>query len=261
MQNHQWNDEQLMRYSRHILLDEIGLEGQEKIIQSTVFVLGCGGLGAAVLPYLAAAGVGKLIIADDDEIELSNLQRQITYTEQDIGQAKVVAMKQKLQAINPHCKIETYSCTMTPSLLQEIVPQCDVIVDCGDRFSSRQAMNYAALSCGVPLVSGAAIRFQGQLAVFPFHQPHAACYHCLFGGEEASDGACALLGVFSPLVGVVGSMQAIETLKLLLGKPINKNVLHCYHAWQGHWQTFPFEPDPSCPVCSRISKLPEKSSF
>lgn len=242
------NDQQLLRYSRHILLNEIGIENQEKLLQSTVLVVGCGGLGTAALPYLAAAGVGKLIIADHDTIDETNLQRQITYTERDVGSLKAHTMAQFLRDRHSACQIEVHTHFLEQNQLDELVSQVDIVLDCCDNFATRQAINAACVAHRKPLVSGAATRFDGQLAVYRADLG-GACYHCLFDMAQADDGACALFGVFSPLVGVMGAMQAVDALKILMNLPVPHHVLRCYSALTGEWQNFKFAKNQQCKVC------------
>lgn len=243
------DDSQLLRYSRHILLDEIGIEGQQKLLNATVLVVGCGGLGNAALPYLAAAGVGTLIIADHDNVDDTNLQRQICFSEADIGRNKAEAMTDFLRARNRDCHVECHATRLTAEDLVKLLPRCDVVLDCSDNFATRHAVNAAAVVAGVPLVSGAAVGFGGQLAVF---RPQQGCYACLFGEEVAAEQACATFGVFSPLVGVIGTAQAAAALNLLLGQLPAAHVLHCYDAKRGNWQPFAFSRRHDCPVCSGL---------
>ncbi|MDO4640466.1 MAG: HesA/MoeB/ThiF family protein [Neisseria sp.] len=244
------NDHDLLRYSRHILLDELGIEGQEKISVATVLVVGCGGLGSAALPYLAAAGVGHIIIADDDTVSETNLQRQVCFAETDLGRAKVEATRSRLLAINHRIRISAFNERLSETRLHELAAQADVIVDCCDNFATRLAVNRASVATKTPLVSGAAVRFEGQLAVYRPDLPDAPCYACLFDGDNASDGACAVFGVFGPLVGIIGSTQAAETLKILtgIGAPAHSSLL-VYNALTNEWQRFAFEKNPSCRVC------------
>lgn len=242
-------DSQLLRYSRHILLDEIGIHNQKKLLQSTILVVGCGGLGAAALPYLAAAGIGKLIIADPDTIDQTNLQRQISYTEHDLGSLKVEKMAQFLRERNSHTHLETHCMYLDLQNLLTLTAQADVVLDCSDNFATRQAINAACVAQRKPLVSGAAVRFDGQLVVFRSDLSDA-CYHCLFDMAQADDGACALFGVFAPLVGVIGTTQAAEALKILMNLPVAHNVLHCYSALTGEWQNFKFTKNQSCSICN-----------
>ncbi|UOP05043.1 HesA/MoeB/ThiF family protein [Conchiformibius kuhniae] len=244
------NDNQLLRYSRHILLDEIGIGGQEKLLSATVLVVGCGGLGNAALPYLAAAGVGTLIVADDDITDQTNLQRQICFAEQDIGRGKAQALADFLRSRNGDCRVEARAERLDAASLAALLPRCDAVLDCCDNFATRHAINAAAVVANVPLVSGAAVGFAGQWAVF---RPQQGCYACLFGVETAAEQACATFGVFSPLVGMVGTAQAAAVLNLLTGAPPSENLLHCCDARRGTWQTFRFARNPDCPVCSQAS--------
>ncbi|WP_274584508.1 HesA/MoeB/ThiF family protein [Neisseria leonii] len=242
------NDHQLLRYSRHILLDEIGIENQEKLLQSSVFVLGCGGLGAAAVPYLAAAGVGRIIIADADTVDETNLQRQICYRERDIGRLKSEAMADFVRERHPHTEIIMPTGYLNADTLPEWVGQADAVLDCSDNFATRQAINAACAAARKPLVSGAAVRFDGQIAVYR-HDTGGACYRCVFDMDQADDGACALFGVFAPLVGIIGTMQAADALKILMDLPVPHDVLRCYSALTGEWQNFKFAKNQQCSVC------------
>ena len=244
------DDRDLLRYSRHLLLDEIGIEGQEKLLQATALVVGCGGLGAAALPYLAAAGVGRLIIADDDQIDDTNLQRQTAFTEADIGRSKADTLKGRLNAINSRSRITALNERLDETRLIELIRQADIVLDCCDNFATRQAVNRASVATRTPLVSGAAVRFEGQIAVYRPDLPDTPCYACLFDGNSANDGACAVFGVFSPLVGIIGTTQAAEALKLLtgIGRDAHGELL-VYDALTNEWQRFPFEKNPACCVC------------
>ena len=250
------DDRQLLRYSRHILLDEIGTEGQQKLLDACVMVLGCGGLGSAALPYLAAAGVGRLMIADHDRIDETNLQRQTAYREADIGRLKTEAMAGYLKQLNPACQIETHG-KLDEATLLRLLPQCQAALDCSDNFSSRQALNAAACATRTPLVSGAATRFDGQIATYRPDLPGQPCYACLFDREQDNDGTCALFGVFAPLVGIIGTTQAAEALKILLGLPAENGVLRCYNSLSGQWQHFAIPKNPACKVCSGHKKAEE----
>ncbi|WP_416191898.1 HesA/MoeB/ThiF family protein [Neisseria sp. CCUG12390] len=245
------NDAQLLRFSRHILLDEIGIEGQEKLLRSHAVVVGCGGLGSAALPYLAAAGIGRLTIADFDTIDDTNLQRQIMFTEADIGRNKAEVMAGRLKAINSAAEIKVITEPLDEARLTDILQTADIILDCCDNFATRQAVNRASVATRTPLVSGAAVRFEGQLAVYRPDLADAPCYACLFDGDSASDGACALFGVFSPLVGIIGTAQAAEALKILMNSGTARHgCLRMYDALSGDWQTFEFGKNPDCRVCS-----------
>ena len=246
------NDHQLLRYSRHILLDEIGIEGQEKLLGAHALVVGCGGLGAAALPYLAASGIGRLTIADPDTIDDTNLQRQITFTEADIGRFKALVMEGRLKNINSQAGITALPEKLTEARLTELMRAADIVLDCCDNFPTRQAVNRAAVATRTPLVSGAAVRFDGQIAVYRPDLPDSPCYACLFDGDTADDGACALFGVFSPLVGIIGSTQAAEALKILTGagEPA-QGKLKTYNALTGKWQEFLFTHNRDCNVCTK----------
>lgn len=244
------DDRDLLRYGRHILLDEIGIEGQEKILAATILVVGCGGLGSAALPYLAASGTGRLIIADGDTVSDTNLQRQISFTEADLGKSKTAALQARLQALNSRVQIAALNECLSETRLTELAHQADVILDCSDNFATRLAVNRASLAARKPLVSGAAVRFEGQLAVYRPDLPDTPCYACLFDGAHASDGACAVFGVFSPLVGIIGTAQAAEALKILtgIGEPAH-GTLHVYDALSGQWRYFSFAKNPECRAC------------
>ncbi|WP_061825687.1 HesA/MoeB/ThiF family protein, partial [Neisseria meningitidis] len=218
---HDNDDELLLRYSRHILLDEIGIEGQQKLSAAHILVVGCGGLGAAALPYLAASGIGTLTIADSDTVELHNLQRQVAFDEGDVGKLKTEALADRLKRINHTVNVRAVNEKLDGCRLTGLVQAADIVLDCCDNYATRQAVNRACVQTKTPLVSGAAVRFEGQLAVYRPDLPDSPCYACLFDGGSASDGICSLFGVFSPLVGIIGSTQAAEALKILLdaGEP------------------------------------------
>ena len=210
------NAHQLLRYSRHILLDEIGIEGQERILAGKALVIGAGGLGSPVAFYLASAGVGKITLVDDDTVDLTNLQRQILHTSQRVGQPKAHSGRQTMQALNPEVEVIALQERLEGERLQELVAQADVVLDCTDNFATRHAINRACVAARVPLVSGAAVRMDGQLSVFDTRSGEHPCYACLFPpDQEFEEVQCATMGVFAPLVGIIGSMQAAEALKLL----------------------------------------------
>lgn len=212
------NDQQLLRYGRHILLDEIGIEGQQRLLDSRALIVGLGGLGSPVSLYLAASGVGRLTLCDHDAVDLSNLQRQIVHRTSTVGQPKVASAQSVLHDINPEVECIALPVRADESQLNELVAQADVVLDCSDNFATRYAINRACIVQRKPLVSGAAIQFSGQVAVFDHRLPEAACYNCLFPEDsQAAELRCATTGVFSPLVGIVGSLQAAEALKLLAG--------------------------------------------
>lgn len=212
------NDQQLLRYSRHILLDSIGIEGQGRLLKSHALIIGVGGLGSPVALYLAASGVGTLTLCDHDSVDLSNLQRQIVHRTSTVGMTKVASAQRTLEDINPEVKCVALETRVSAAELQRLVAEADVVLDCSDNFETRYAVNRACLSVGTPLVSGAAILTHGQVAVFDFRQTGAPCYNCIFPEDaEAPELRCATTGVFAPLVGMIGTIQAAEALKVLLG--------------------------------------------
>ena len=216
------DDHQLQRYSRHILLDEIGIEGQQRLLGATALVVGAGGLGSPAALYLAAAGVGTIILTDGDTVDLTNLQRQVMHRQDRVGQSKALSGAQSMGEINPTIKVIAIAQRLEGQLLLDTVSQSDVVLDCCDNFATRHAINRACVAAKVPLVSGAAIRFDGQLSVFDARQASSPCYHCLFPeGKEVEDVPCALMGVFAPVTGIIGTMQAAEALKIAggFGKP------------------------------------------
>ena len=212
------NDEQLLRYSRHILLDEIGIEGQEKLLASHVLVIGAGGLGSPVALYLGGAGVGHITVVDDDRVDATNLQRQIAHTVARIGELKAASVVQAVAALNPDVEVVPVAQRADDALLDHLVSQADLVLDCTDNFTTRHAINRACVRHRKPLVSGAAIRFDGQVTVFDPRIPDSPCYACIFPESDLPEETrCATMGVFAPLVGIVGTMQAAEALKLLCG--------------------------------------------
>ncbi len=212
------NDEQLLRYSRHILLDELGIEGQEKLLASSALVIGAGGLGSPVALYLASAGVGHITLVDDDTVDATNLQRQIAHTLARLGMAKAASAREAMAAINPDPQVQTVLQRADAALLDRLVPNAQVVLDCTDNFATRHTINRACVRHGVPLVSGAAIRFDGQLSVYDPRDALSPCYACVFPeSQDIEEVRCATMGVFAPLVGIIGTMQAAEALKLLSG--------------------------------------------
>lgn len=247
------DDQALLRYSRHILLPEFGIEGQERLAQSHALLIGAGGLGSPVALYLAAAGIGHLTIVDNDQVDLTNLQRQIIHTTSRIGQAKVHSAQIALMAINPLCTVTPLLQRVDAKALAQLVPQADIVIDASDNFSTRHAINRACVASKKPLVSGAATRFDGQISVFDLRCPDSPCYHCLFPEEgDISDGPCATFGVFAPLVGIIGSMEAAEAIKLCtaLGQPLVGKLL-LLEAQTMQWRQMRFTRDPACPVCGK----------
>jgi molybdopterin-synthase adenylyltransferase len=247
------NDQQLLRYSRHILVDEIGIEGQEKLLASHALIIGAGGLGSPAALYLASAGVGTLSIADGDTVDLSNLQRQILHTESRIGQNKTQSAAEALHAVNPECHVNPLP-RLEGNALIDAVDQADVVLDCSDNFATRYALNRACLSRRTPLVSGAAIKLTGQLFVMDPREANAPCYACLYPEDSADDDLrCATTGILAPITGVIGCMQAVEAIKLLagFGKPA-AGLLQRYDALSGIWSSARVQPDPACPTCNAL---------
>ncbi|MGE8494188.1 MULTISPECIES: HesA/MoeB/ThiF family protein [Comamonas] len=245
------NDEQLLRYSRHIFLDEVGIEGQEAILAAHAVVIGAGGLGSPAAMYLASAGVGRITLVDDDTVDLTNLQRQIAHTTERVGQAKVSSCAASLQAINPHVQIHTVQQRVDAKRLQTLVGDASVVLDCTDNYRTRQAINAACVALAKPLVSGAAIRFDGQISVFDRRHKGAACYACLFSPEEQfEEASCSTMGVFAPLVGIIGTMQAAEALKLIagIGRSLDGRLM-MLELKDMEWSTMRVSRNPQCPVC------------
>jgi len=245
------NDQQLLRYARHILLDEIGIEGQERLLESRALIVGAGGLGSPAACYLATAGVGEIVLADDDTVELSNLQRQILHTTDRIGQPKAESGRAMLHQFNPETRVTALVARLHDESLAEQVERADVVLDCSDNFATRHAINRACVQLRKPLVSGAAIRFDGQISVFDLRRDEDPCYHCLFPeADDVEDANCATMGVFAPLVGIVGSVQAAEALKLLagVGQSLSGRLLWL-DARSMQWKSVNVARDPDCPVC------------
>lgn len=250
------NDDQLMRYARHILLDEFGIEAQERISSSRALIIGAGGLGSPAALYLAAAGVGSLTLVDNDEVDLSNLQRQILHDTSRVGMNKALSGQQSLARLNPLIHIETVTKRLDGAALDKLVPQHHVILDCTDNFATRHAINRAAVEHRVPVVSGAGIRFSGQISVYDLRHPDAPCYHCLFPeADEVQELRCATTGVLGPLVGMVGCVQAAEALKLLggFGDTLVGRLLSV-DALTMQWHTVRFRKDRQCAVCGDSSE-------
>jgi adenylyltransferase/sulfurtransferase len=248
-------DEQLLRYSRQIMLPEVDIGGQEAWLGSRVLIIGLGGLGSPVAMYLAAAGVGELVLVDDDEVDLSNLQRQIIHSTPRIGQTKVESARQTLMALNPDIRIQTLCERLSEQRLEALVAGVDLVVDCCDNFGTRFAVNRACVAHRRPLVSGAAIRLEGQVAVFDARQPDSPCYQCLYRDGEEENLTCSESGVLAPLVGIIGSVQAMEALKVLagIGQPL-VGRLQLLDARSMDWRTLKLKKDPSCMVCSQGGK-------
>lgn len=244
------NDEQLLRYSRQIMLPDLDIEGQEKLLAARVLILGLGGLGSPVAMYLAATGVGHLVLVDDDDVDLSNLQRQIVHTTERIGQSKVASAAQIIAQLNPEVQVTCLAQRLDQKSLEQHLAEVDLVLDCTDNFSSRFALNAACVATGTPLVSGAAIRMEGQVAVFDSRRPDSPCYRCLYQDQRDEDLSCSESGVLAPLVGVIGSMQALEALKLLTGFGTDLvGRLLLFDARHAQWRELKLARDPDCPVC------------
>jgi molybdopterin/thiamine biosynthesis adenylyltransferase len=212
------NDEQLLRYSRHLLLEEIDVEGQEKLLNAHILVVGAGGLGSAAAPYLAAAGVGRITLMDHDSVELTNLQRQIMHTEKSVGNSKVASGKEFLQSLNSTIQVDTIQAKATSQLLDDLLPNVDIVLDCTDNFSTRHLINACCIKNFTPLVSGSALKLDGQVSVFDPRNSSSPCYACIFSPDEQfEEVSCSSMGIFSPLVGIIGAIQAAQALQLLIG--------------------------------------------
>ena len=245
------NDDQLLRYSRHILLDEVGIEGQQRLVDAHVLVVGAGGLGSPVALYLAASGVGHISIADHDVVDITNLQRQIAHTTARVGQTKVDSASQAMLALNPEVRVTALPHKLDAAQLDALVPTVQVVVDCCDNFETRQAVNAACVKHQVPLVSGAALRMDGQLAVYDARDDKSPCYACIFPPDHAPEEVrCATMGVLAPLVGVIGSMQAMETVKLITGMGSRLTGRLLMLEGRGmEWNDVRLQRNMACPVC------------
>jgi molybdopterin-synthase adenylyltransferase len=245
------NDDELLRYSRQLMLAGFDVAGQEQLLAATVLIVGLGGLGCPVAMYLAAAGVGHLVLVDDDRVDLGNLQRQIAHTTAGIGRNKAESARDALLALNPGVRIDIHPTRLAGAALQQLVAGSTAVVDCTDNFTTRFALNRAAVAAGVPLVSGAAIRMEGQLSVFDPRQPGTPCYHCLYEEGEDLDASCASNGVMAPLTGVIGSLQALECIKVLsgTGTPLYGRLL-LFDATTLQFQEMQLQKNPACPVCA-----------
>ena len=246
------NDEQLLRYSRHILLPEIGIEGQERLLAAHALVIGAGGLGSPAAMYLASAGIGRITLADGDSVDLTNLQRQILHTTAAVGRAKVYSGKDTLAQLNPDIELAAIPERLEGERLAQLISSADVVLDCCDNFATRHAVNRACVAHRKPLVSGAAVRFDGQVSVFDLRQREAPCYNCLFPEDtEAEETRCAVMGVFAPLTGIIGTTQAAEALKVLagIGETLNGRLL-LLDGLAMEWRSVRLSKDPACKVCS-----------
>jgi len=247
-------DAQLLRYSRHILLDEIGVEGQARLLAGHALIIGAGGLGSPAALYLGTAGVGTITIIDDDEVDLTNLQRQIVHSMERIGQSKAQSAAKTIAGINPDVQVIALHERADAARLSELVGRADVVLDCSDNFATRQAVNAACVEHAKPLVSGAAIRFDGQISVFDTRDPRSPCYACVFARDASfEETACSTLGVFAPLVGIVGSMQAAEALKFIVGIESSMiGKLQMVDARGMEWSEVRLRRDEQCGVCAKL---------
>lgn len=247
-------DDQLLRYSRHILLEEWGVEGQERVAQSHALIIGAGGLGSPAALFLASAGVGHISVIDHDRVDVTNLQRQIAHTQARVGELKVASLRTALLGINPEVRVSTYAVKADAQLLDVLVAQADVVMDCTDNFETRHAINLACVTHGKPLVSGSALRLDGQVAVYDTQHTEAPCYACVFPpAQNFEETRCATMGVLAPLVGVIGSLQATEALKLLSGMGNSlRGQLLMFNAKHMEWQTIQTHRQADCPVCSSL---------
>ncbi|MBI4755464.1 MAG: molybdopterin-synthase adenylyltransferase MoeB [Betaproteobacteria bacterium] len=246
------NDQQLLRYSRHILLPQLGIEGQERLLDARALVVGAGGLGSPAALYLASAGVGTLVLCDGDEVDLTNLQRQILHRTSGIGTPKALSGRRTLAEINPETRVEARMERLAGAGLDEAVAGVDLVLDCSDNFATRHAINRACVRHRKPLVSGAAVRFDGQVSVFDRRRQDGPCYNCLFPEDaEAEEVRCAVMGVFAPLTGIIGCVQAAEALKLLagIGESLAGRLL-LLDALAMEWRSIALARDPGCAVCA-----------
>jgi molybdopterin-synthase adenylyltransferase len=247
------NDDQLLRYSRHILLPEIGIEGQERLLAAHALVIGAGGLGSPAAMYLASGGTGRITLADGDAVDLTNLQRQILHTTAAVGRAKAYSGKDTLAQLNPEVEVSAVSERLEGARLEQLIASADVVLDCSDNFATRHAVNRACVKYAKPLVSGAGVRFDGQVSVFDLRHADAPCYNCLFPEDtEPEETRCAVMGVFAPLTGIIGCVQAAEALKLLIGcgEPMAGRLL-LLDGLAMEWRSITIPRDPGCAVCGR----------
>ncbi len=245
------NDQQLLRYSRHILLPQIGIEGQERLLAARALVVGAGGLGSPAAMYLASAGLGTIVLCDDDTVDLTNLQRQILHRTASVDRPKVLSGRDTLAQINPEVNVMALERRLEGAGFEEQVAAADVVLDCSDNFATRHALNRACVKFRKPLVSGAAIRFDGQVAAYDLRKPESPCYNCLFPeGQDAEEVRCAVMGVFAPLVGIIGATQAAEALKLVAGcgESLSGRLL-LLDGLRMEWRAIALAKDPGCAVC------------
>lgn len=246
------NDQQLLRYSRQILFPQFGIEGQQALLDAHALIIGLGGLGSPVAMYLASAGVGELTLVDHDQVELSNLQRQIIHNTDHLGDDKVLSARNNLLKLNPEIKINCINHKLDDGELDAAVKQADVVIDATDNFAIRFAINLACVNNKTPLVSGAAIRMEGQVSVFDLRNADNPCYRCLYDEQGNNDESCSENGVISPMVGIIGSIQAMEAIKIIagIGETLTGKLLITDSLHQ-EWRTMNFKKDPHCPVCNK----------
>jgi len=245
------DDRQRLRYSRHLLLNEFGEEAQERLLAAHALVIGAGGLGSAALLYLASSGMGRITVCDGDRVDLTNLQRQVIHRLDSVGEPKAASAAATMARINPDIRVEPLEERASPERLMALARGADVVLDCSDNFATRHALNRACVAARKPLVSGAGIRFDGQVAVFDLRRDDAPCYHCLFGEDaDAGEERCATMGVFAPLVGIVGTLQAAEAIKLVagVGETLAGRLL-MFDALASRWHEVRLTRDPQCAVC------------
>jgi len=249
------DDQQLLRYSRQIMLPQFGFEAQQRLLDAHVLIVGAGGLGSPAAMYLASAGIGHITIADDDEVDVSNLQRQILHHSKDIGRPKVDSAQDTLAQLNPDIHITPLHARLSDERLAGLVKQADLVVDASDNFATRFAINEACVTNQTSLVSGAAIRMEGQLSVFLPQRPDSPCYRCLYKEVDEPDQTCTDNGVISPIVGIIGSLQALEAIKVLvdLGEPLCGRLL-IFDGLYHEWRSLKLNKDPACPVCGQSRK-------
>ncbi|NMT64110.1 HesA/MoeB/ThiF family protein [Marinobacter orientalis] len=247
------NDEELLRYSRQILMPRFDIAGQARLKSAQVLVVGAGGLGCPVALYLGAAGVGHLTLVDDDKVEVANLQRQIAFEQFDLGESKAERLADRVRRINPEVSVTALPQRLEGNELQRQVKSVTLVIDCTDNFSTRFALNRACVSARVPLISGAAIRGEGQLAVYDVRDAASPCYHCLYSEQGNEDLSCSEAGVIGPLVGMIGASQAMEAIKVItgIGKSLTGRLL-ILDAWEMEWREMKLTRDPGCPVCSGL---------
>jgi adenylyltransferase/sulfurtransferase len=251
------NDEQLLRYSRHILLPQMDIRGQQQLIDSHVMIVGLGGLGAPVSMYLAAAGVGRLTLLDDDQVELSNLQRQIVHSENDIGRSKVASAADTLRSLNHEVNLQLIDKRLDKAEMLAVTDDIDVLVDCSDNFATRFLLNEVSREKNLPLVSGAAIRLEAQVTVYDPRQADSPCYRCLYENKGELEQTCSESGVLAPMLAMIGGVQAVETVKLLtgIGETLAGRLL-LLDALSMNWREIKLKQDPDCPVCSKSQVKP-----